>query len=164
MLAAILGTAAGGPFEDAVDAYKKGDYEAALQLFRPFADDGRDDAEYTLGFLYFSGKGVARDYAEAAKWFRLAAEQGRAEAQYALGQLYLNGRGVTQNNVLAHMWFDLAAAQGTQIAATARDGVARQMTPAEIAEAQKLARDWKSTSVHLSPMSSPVRRPEAKAN
>jgi len=156
MLVAMLGTAAGGPFEDAVLAYKKGDYETALQLFRPFADDGRADAEYTLGFMYFSGKGVAPDYAEAARWFRLAAEQGRADAQHALGHLYLNGQGVTQDNVLAYMWFDLAAAQGTQAAATlaavtqaaatARDGVARQMTPAEIAQAQQLARDWKPTS------------------
>ena len=156
MLAAMLGTAAGGPFEDAVLAYKKGDYETALQLFRPFADDGRADAEYTLGFMYFSGKGVSPDYAEAARWFRLAAEQGRADAQHALGHLYLNGQGVTQDNVLAYMWFDLAAAQGTQAvatqaaviqaAATARDGLARQMTPAQIAQAQQLARDWKPMS------------------
>lgn len=151
MLAAMLGSAAAGPFEDAAAAYKKGDYETALQLLRPFADDGRADAEYALGFMYFSGKGVSRDYAEAAKWIRLAAEQGRAEAQYALGRLYLNGQGVTPDNVLAYMWFDLAAAQGTQAAATqaaatARDGVARQMTPEQIAQAQQLARDWKPTS------------------
>ena len=142
----MLGTVAGGPFEDAVAAYKKGDYETALQLFRPFADDGRADAEYALGFMYFSGKGVARDYVEAARWFHLAAEQGRADAQHALGHLYRNGQGVTQDNVLAYMWFDLSAAQGTQDALTARDGVARQMTPAQIAEAQELARDWKPTA------------------
>jgi V8-like Glu-specific endopeptidase len=151
LLAAMLGTAAGGPFEDAVRAYKKGDYETALELFRPFAEDGRADAEYTLGFMYFTGRGVPPDYAEAAKWLRLAAEQGRADAQYALGKLYLNGQGVTPDNVLAYMWFDLAAAQGAQAAvvqaaATARDGVARQMTPAQVAQAQQLARDWKPTS------------------
>lgn len=145
-LTTMLGTAAAGPFEDAVAAYKNGNYETALQLLRPLADDGRGDAEYTLGFMYFNGKGVARDYAEAAKWIRLSAEQGRADGQYALGHLYLNGQGVAQDNVLAHMWFDLSAAQGTQIAVAARDDLARKMTPAQIAEAQKLARDWKPTS------------------
>jgi uncharacterized protein len=45
--------------------------------------------------------------------------------------------------VRAHMWFNLAAAQGDQDAAKARDDVAKLMTPAQIAEAQKLAREWR---------------------
>jgi protease YdgD len=57
--------------------------------------------------------------------------------------MYLNGQGVKQDHILAHMWFDLSAARGTQIAVTGRDFAARQMTPTQIAEAQKLAHDWK---------------------
>ena len=143
MLVAMVGTVVAGPFEDALAAYKKGDYATALQLFRPLADDGREDAQYFLGFMYYNAKGVAQDYAEAAKWFRLAAEQGHAPAQYSLAHMYLNGQGVKQDYILAHMWFDLSAAQGTQIAVTGRDDAARQMSPTQIAEAQKLARDWK---------------------
>ena len=57
--------------------------------------------------------------------------------------MYDNGEGVPQDYVTAHMWFNLAAASGNKDAVKARDIVAAQMTPAQIAEAQKLAREWK---------------------
>jgi hypothetical protein len=41
------------------------------------------------------------------------------------------------------MWFNLAAAQGNQEAIKDRDEIARKMTPEQIAEAQKLAHEWK---------------------
>jgi transposase len=52
-------------------------------------------------------------------------------------------RGRLTRDVTAHMWFNLAAASGFSEAARNRDTLARQMTPAQIAEAQKLAREWK---------------------
>ena len=51
--------------------------------------------------------------------------------------MYANGEGVPQDFVQAHAWMNLAAAQGFQ--AENRDWLAAQMTPAQIAEAQKLA-------------------------
>jgi hypothetical protein len=86
---------------------------------------------------------VAKDCAEAARWFRKAADQGLAGGQYNLGVIYEHGRGVPQDRVQAHMWFNLAAAQGENNAAESRDRMAQRMTPAQIAEAQKLAREWK---------------------
>ena len=50
---------------------------------------------------------------------------------------------MTQDYVLAHMWFNLSAAQGDADATKNRDRVAGKMTPARIAEAQRLAREWK---------------------
>jgi hypothetical protein len=50
---------------------------------------------------------------------------------------------VLQDFIQAHMWYNLSAAQGEQRAAEARDALAKQMTPAQIAEAQRLAREWK---------------------
>jgi TPR repeat protein len=61
----------------------------------------------------------------------------------SLGILYNNGEGVPQDYVLAHMWLNLSAARGVVGAAANRDRVARGMLPAQIAEAQKLAREWK---------------------
>jgi hypothetical protein len=145
MLATMFSAALGGPFEDAVGAYEKGDYGTALQGFRALADDGREDAQYFLGHMYLSGKGVLQNYTEAANWFRLAAEQGRADDQYALGYMYLNGQGVKQDYVLALMWIELSVAQGNELAAKARDDVARHLNPTQISEAQRLARDWKQT-------------------
>ena len=86
-----------------------------------------------------------RDYATAVRLIRPLAEQGDATAQYNLGVFYDNGLDVPQDRVSAYMWFNLSAAQGKEGAATFRDLIARRMTPAQIAEAQKLAREWKPT-------------------
>ncbi|MFZ0403215.1 MAG: hypothetical protein WAL03_19245 [Pseudolabrys sp.] len=84
-----------------------------------------------------------RDYATAVRLNRPLAEQGNANAQYNLGTFYDNGLGMPQDKVRAYMWFSLSAAQGREGAAAFRDLIARRMTPAQIAEAQKLAREWK---------------------
>ena len=133
------------PFEDAVLAYNKGDYATALRLLRPLANQGNVSAQYNLGGMYAKGQGVPQDYAEAVKWYRLAANQGDADAQVNLGIMYHKGQGVPQDYVSAHMWFNLAAAKGDKDAAKNRDTAEKRMTPAQIAEAQKLAREWKPT-------------------
>jgi len=125
------------------------DYAAAVKWFRLAVLWGRANAQYNLGLMYANGQGVSQDYAEAVKWFRLAAERGDANAQYALGLMYESGHGVSQDYILTHMWFDLSAAQGTQIAVTSRDRIERQMASAQIAEAQKLAREWKAKPEEL---------------
>ena len=100
--------------------------------------------------MYANGHGVPQNYVEALKWFRKAAEQGDAAAQFNLGFMYRMGQGVSQNHVLAHMWFNLAASrfpssknENRDSAIKARDASASNMTPAQIAKAQKLAREWK---------------------
>lgn len=214
---AFAAPVAAGPFEDAVEAHSRGDYQKALRLIRPLANDGDAAAQFNLGLIYATGQGVQRDDAAAAVWFRKAAEQGYASAQSNLGTVYLYGRGVTQDDteavvwfrkaadqgdaiaefllgnqyangkgvpqdyseamvwfrraaeqghpvaklflgvmyaegrgvsqdfVRAHMWFSLAAAQGEQRAVKTLEMAERRMTPAQISEAQKLARDWKPT-------------------
>ena len=75
------------------------------------------------------------------RWYRLAAEQGDASAQFNLGVTYDNG--VAQDYVQAHMWFNLAASQrGSPFYVSSRDSVANLMTPDDISEAQRLAREW----------------------
>jgi uncharacterized protein len=87
-----------------------------------------------------------RDYATAVRIIRPLAEQGDARAQYTLGLFYDNGLGVPQDRVTSYMWFDLSAAQGKEGAAAFRDLIARRMTQAQIAEAQRLARERKSAT------------------
>jgi TPR repeat protein len=79
----------------------------------------------------------------AVFWFSRAAEQGDVLAFAKLGWMYAQGRGVLQDFIQAYMWYNLSAAQGEPRAAEARDALATQMTPAQIAEAQQLAREWK---------------------
>jgi uncharacterized protein len=119
------------------------DKDKAARWVRKSADQGYAPAQGFLGDLYTFGRGVRKDYVEAAKWRRKASEQGNKEAQYQLGHNYLNGIGVTQDYVLAHMWFNILAAQGVEDGRRERDNVSKKMTPSQIAEAQKLAREWK---------------------
>ncbi len=134
---------AAGTFDDAEAAYARGDYETAERLFRPLAEQGHVWAQYGLGVMYANGQGVPQDYAEAAKWFRRAAEQGFAKAQFNLGLMYGKGKGVPKDYVLAHMWVNFAAAQEHEKAKKLRDGLAKRMTSEQIAEAQRLAREWR---------------------
>ena len=127
-------------------AYGQGvtqDYGAAVRWYRKAADQGYSSAQSDLGGMYRKGWGVPQDYAEAVKWYRKAADQGYAHAQYNLGVMYDKGLGVPQDYVQAHMWYNLAATRGLKLGRKSRDSLAKQMTPAQIAEAQRLAREWK---------------------
>ena len=99
-------------------------------------------AQNNLGANYYHGRGVKQDYKEALKWFRLAAEQGFFLAQNNLGLMYATGQGITQDMVQAHKWFNLAAINGHPQAARNRGTAETNMTPSQIAKAQKLAKEW----------------------
>jgi len=161
--------------EDAVAAYRKGDYANAMQIYRPLAEQGLAVAQFNVGLMYDMGQGVLQNYseavkwyrlaadqgrpdaqyqlghlsykqekyAEAAKWFRLAADQGRADAQSNLGAMYAEGEGVQQDFVQALKWFILAAAQNHTDAIQNRDKAVLVMPPDQVAEARKLAAQWK---------------------
>ncbi len=98
-------------FDEAVVAYKRGDYATALREWRPLAEQGNAKAQYNLGIMYDKGRGVPRDYAKALQWWRKAAEQGDAMAQNNLGILYDNGHGVPQDYAEAVKWYRKAAEQ-----------------------------------------------------
>ncbi len=129
---------AGGVSQDDVEAVRR---------YRLAADQGDASAQYNLGFMYATGQGVPQDGAEAVRWFRLAADQGFADAQANLGFMYATGQGVAQDDVEAHMWYILAAARSSgevrDVSVKARNDVAERMTSEQIAEAQRLAREWK---------------------
>ena len=98
--------------DDARAALEKGDYETAIQLLKPIAEQGNIEAQHNMGFIYDQGLGIQRDYHKAIEWYRKAAEQGYAEAQYNLGGMYLNGLGVSQDFKEAVKWFRKVAEQG----------------------------------------------------
>jgi len=130
-----------------IQAYKAGDYKKALKIFKPLAEQGSAAAQFNLGNMYLYGEGVPQDYADAVKWYRIAAEQGDAEAQAMLGIMYLNGEGVPQDNVQALKWFNLSGSRSQgkdhDYAVDRRIVTEKKMTPTQVAEAQKLAREWK---------------------
>jgi len=110
----------------------------AWKWWRKAADQGHAGAQNVSGLLL-----GGMNYGEAAKWYRKAAEQGNTDGQNMLGFSYKLGAGVPRDYVMAHMWFNLSSAQGRKSAAKSRDALTKLMTPDQIAEAQRLAREWK---------------------
>ena len=146
----VSGLAIAGPSEDAKQAYDRGDYKTAYRLNKSLAERGSPVAQSNLGLMYYNGKTVPQNYAEATKWFRKAADQGDADSQYSLGLMYAIGKGVPQDYVLAYMWLNLASTRDSAWEKEKRDkaeenrkNLASKLTPAQIAEAQKSAREWK---------------------
>ena len=119
---------------------EKAEEITSIEELLALAEKGDAGAQSYLGKMYYLG--VPKDYQEAAKWFKLAAEQGDASAQFNLGLMYDNG---PKDYVLAYKWYNLSAAQGWELAAKARDKLAKKMTPSQIQEAQKLSRGFKPT-------------------
>lgn len=133
------------------------DYAEAMRWYRKAADLGNADAIYHVGFLYKLG----HDDAEAIRWYRKSADLGNMLAIYSMGVGYQFGSGVPHDFVRAYMWYDVADAVlqrrpgdsadrlvDTSIrdeAVMLRDELAAKMSRAQIAEAQKLAREWKPT-------------------
>ena len=117
----------------------------AVRWFRLAAEQGDSDAQYNIGAMYAGGRGVPEDDAEAARWYRLAADQGLASAQFFLAMMYADFL-VPRDDVQAHMWYNLAAPRFTgplrESTVRRRDIVAGRMTAEQVAEAQRLAREW----------------------
>ncbi len=120
-------------------AFDAGDVSGAHRICRPLAEAGFAHAQFIIGALYQDGRGVSRDYAAAASWFARAAGQEHAGARFNLATLYRYGFGVRQNLIEAYAWYDLSATVGHADATSARDLVARRLTPVQLAQAQQRA-------------------------
>lgn len=110
-------------------------WQAALQGYAP--------AQYQLGLEFSTGSGVPRNDAVAARWFRSAAKQGQVQAQAAIGVMYVSGQGVSRDPVRGYMWLSLAAHAGDASAGAAMKIIRLDMTAAQIAEADRLAAEWR---------------------
>jgi hypothetical protein len=115
----------------------------ARRWYEKAATQGHAEAQANLGVLLVYARGGPQDYKMAIYWFRLSANQGNDLAQRKLGLMYERGDGVQQDFVLAYMWYSLGAAKGGEAGTRLRDAIAKRMDPDQIAEAQRLAREWK---------------------
>ena len=105
-------------------------------------------AQFYLGSFYEKGMGVPQDYDRALKWYMEAAANGTERSMLRLALAYEEGNGVPQDFIQAHKWYNLAASryqpgEDRDRSAKWRDDIAARMTPAQIAEALRLAREWK---------------------
>ena len=148
------------------------DNKEALKWIRLAAEQRIAAGQRSLGYMYERGLEVSQDYSEAAKWYQLSAEQGNtfsssrlyelakknipqavqflinnAEqgdslAQSYLGRMYADGEGIAQDNIQAHKWFSISLTGSYKNGREFKNNVEKQMTPVQIAEAQKLEREW----------------------
>jgi TPR repeat protein len=136
------------------------DYKEAVKWYTKAAEQGDAGAQNNLGQCYRRGQGVPQDYKEALMWLTMAAEQGLAESQNNLGAMYYLGEGVPQDYVQAYKWFNLASAQGHEGAKHNLEIVKNRMSPTQIAEAQRLSRDFRPRTAEHS--ASAAREPSAR--
>lgn len=127
------------------------DHQQAVQWYGKAAEQGDAPAQYNIGLAYHNGSGVLQDYQRAMHWYRQAANQGHSSAQNNLGFMYAHGEGTPQDYVQAHKWYNLAASTQTdqekrERAVKNRNSIEKRMSPSQVAEAQRLAREWKPTT------------------
>jgi hypothetical protein len=114
----------------------------SLPDLRKLAGRGDADAQWQIGVRFHNGEGVPRDDVQAMQWFLRAAEQGHATAQATLGAYYWAGRGVPQDLSKAYFWSALALAQGDENSKSRLEGLASQMTQAQVSAARQQAEVW----------------------
>lgn len=116
--------------------------EDAIKWYLKAAEQGDARAQFNLGMSYANGNNVQKDEIQSMKWYLKSAEQGILKGQVNVSVLYGMGKGVPKNNKLAYMWADIAAANGAGRAKGIKALLRKDMTRAQIAEAQKLSREW----------------------
>jgi hypothetical protein len=140
----------GGARADAVAranaAYARGDYVQTVNILTPLALRGNASAQAFLGFMFENGYGAPQVYDTAADLYIQAAVRGNPFGQAMLGLMYDKGHGVPQDFILAYKWLNLAAARAPRrerdYFVRLRNAVASKMSPAQIAEGQRLAMLW----------------------
>jgi uncharacterized protein len=119
-------------------------YQWAANWFERAAKHGHGDAQFALATMYEHGRGVLQDFSKAARLYQASAKAGNKQAHVMLGELYARMEKV----VLAHKWFNLGAADNRSGAAERRDRIATRMTPAQIEQAQRLAREYRADTMN----------------
>ncbi len=126
------------------------DPRQAVAWYRKAAQRGDGEAEFVLGVMSLDRSRATQDVTEAIAWLRKAADKGVFNAQFRLGMIYARGAsGLEPDPVAARMWLSLAAERAEnayvhELVTKERSKLSASMTPAEIAEAQRRAIEWRA--------------------
>lgn len=96
----------------AYDAYLRGDYYKASELWEKRALAGDAVAQYNLATLLYNGQGGSQSYSEAFKWYRVSALSGNTLAMFKLGLMYLEGKGIDHDCAHSLEWLSRSADAG----------------------------------------------------
>ena len=132
-------------------AVSRSDWKTAVKWLRPAAAQGLPPAQSLLGSAYESGRGVRRSDKQAAKWYEAAADHGDRPAQSSLAGFYERGIGVDQDLKEAYFWYAVASRDpknpNAQRDAESLKRVAAKLSPADVADAAQIAKDWQPEDV-----------------
>jgi TPR repeat protein len=117
------------------------DNATAVEWLDKAARSGNAVAQYNLGRLYLTGDGATQDFNLASSWLVRSAERENEPAQVLLSSMYATGNGVSGSLPTAYMWLNLASATDKD-ARAARDKIEKLVPPDQVAEGQRLTRDW----------------------
>lgn len=130
------------------ESFEKKDYTRAAISFRKAVEEGDAEAQYRLSWMYYEGQGLQRDISESLKWKSEAANQGHVAALYerGWGEFLVTVKPVDYTQ--SYKWLTVAASRAINPEAREhiikrRGIVAAEMTPTQIAEAERLAQEWK---------------------
>lgn len=124
------------------------DHEEAARWYEQAVARNYAPAMYNLALQHEYGMSRPKDYASAMGLYTRAAELGEPWAQFAIALLYDQGLGVERDPVQAYRWFDIAG-DGHEHAIHNRDSVAEELTPEQIEEGRRLAREWRAARPQL---------------
>jgi hypothetical protein len=124
-----------------------------LERLREGARNGDAEAQFDLAKAYETGRsGLPQDLIQAQRLYRAAADQGEPFAEFSLGVLFNFGKGVKRDYVQAYTWYERAALHTTggdrETIVEMRNVVAEKLTHQQIAEAQRIAAEWKPAHKH----------------
>jgi TPR repeat protein len=119
------------------------DFNEGFKWFQMSAEGGYAPAQAKMGLMLLYGWQVRRDVAEAARWYELAARQGDARSQAQISSMYARGQGVPLDLVAAYKWLGVAAKAGDAQSMDRLPRLARQLSEAELAEAEALVKAWR---------------------
>ena len=103
---------AAADFNKGLKASQSGDFEIALAEWLPLAEQGNAKAQFNLGLMYQSGKGVKQNDKTAFRWLKLAGKQELVHAQFIVGVMYQLGIGTPISDELAATWYERATIKG----------------------------------------------------
>lgn len=133
-------TSAATPYDDAVLAQDRGQWQLAFSQFQALAQQGDARSQFRLSLLYASGRGTAVNPALSVGWLRKSAAQGFVDAQTNLGSYYARGKFLAPHAVKAYAWFTIAAQNGSAEARTNLQVITPRMGPHEVEAARTLAK------------------------
>ena len=137
-------------FSDADLGYKhylNGEYDKALKIWSKEVHQGKREAIYNVGLLYFFGKGVKKDLKVAYEYCEKAAYMGSSRAQNNLAFMLIEGLGTSKNYVASYAWAQIAIENGYN-SQKIRESASMHLTPAMRHDAYKLVKNLKREIIY----------------